>query len=198
MAAVAAVRLVRSLAGQDHLDVVRGEARELEQRGCARDAAGLLEPRHAARELGEEVGLAHDGVVVVGAHDARRLGGERALVDRVAVAGEADREGRRRRARARLHGCHHARAVDAPGQEGAVGHVGHHLALDRVAEALGEPAREHVVVALVELLRRRLAPARDAGRAAVLEHERGGRRKLPHALEERARRRHEATGEVVV
>ena len=82
---------------------------------------------------------------MLGADDARRLGRELSLVDHVAVAGEADREGGGWGLGAQLHGRHHARAVHAAGEEGAVGDVGHHLALDRVGEALGELVRELVV-----------------------------------------------------
>ena len=98
-------------------------------------------------------------------------GRELALVDHVAVAGEADREGGGRGAGAQLHGGHDARAVHAAGEEGAVGHVGHHLALDGVGEALGELGGELVVVAPSSGVAGRLAPARDARAAALLDHE---------------------------
>ena len=58
VAPVAAVRLVGPLAGEHDLHLRGREARELQQRRRARDAAGLLEPRQAAAQLGEEVALA--------------------------------------------------------------------------------------------------------------------------------------------
>ena len=77
VAPVAAVRLVGALAGEHDLHVLGGEARELQQGGRRGDAAGLLQARHAARQLGKEVGLLHRGVVVVGADDARARGRRR-------------------------------------------------------------------------------------------------------------------------
>ena len=70
MAPVAAVRLVRPLSREYDLHLLGGEARQLEQRRRARDAAGLLEPGHRPGELGEEVRLLHRRAVVARADQA--------------------------------------------------------------------------------------------------------------------------------
>ena len=113
VAAVAAVRLVGALAGEHDLDPLGREARQLREGGGGGDAAGLLEARHRGGQLGEEVGLDHRGVVVVGADQAGALGGRAALVEQAAVAGEADRERARRLRRALGHGGHDGGRVDA-------------------------------------------------------------------------------------
>ena len=97
------------------------------------------------------------------------------------------------------HGGHHRGRVHAAGQEGAVGHVGHHLPLDRVGEALGQLARQLVVAGAVERSPGRLAVARSRAAArprSTISTTRPGQ--LLHAVEQRSRRGHEPAGEEVV
>jgi hypothetical protein len=197
VAPVPSVRLVGPLAREHHLHVAGGEPRELEQRRRRRDPARLLEPRHAARQFGEEVGLRHRGLVVVGADQAGALGRQSALVQHLVVTGEADRECGRRGVGAPGHRRHHRGGVHPSGQEGAVGDVGHHLALDCRAEALGQPGRE-LVVAGVERGAGRLAEAGHDRRAALLDRQDGRGRQLLHTLEQRSGSRYEPAREEVV
>ena len=50
-------RLVCALSGEDDLDVLAGKPAELEKCRRRRDAERFLEPMHATRELGQEIGL---------------------------------------------------------------------------------------------------------------------------------------------
>ena len=114
------------------------------------------------------------------------------------MTGEADRERAGRLGRALGHRRHDRGRVDPAGEEGAVGDVGHHLALDGVREALGEQVGEIVVGEVPVGLAGRVAPGLDPGRLAFLRDQGGGGRELADALEERARGGDEAAGEVVV
>ena len=198
VAPVAAVRLVGALAGEHDLHVLGGEARELRERRGGRDAAGLLEARDGGRQLGQEAPLNHLGVPVLGADQAGALGRGLSLVEQAAVAGEADRERRGRPRGALGHRRHDRRGVDAPGQEGAVRDVGHHLALDRVGKALGEVGGEVVVGEVAVGLTGRLAPGVHPRRPVLLDYQGRGGGQLADPREQGARRRDEATGQVVV
>ena len=110
---------------------------------------------------------------------------------------EPDGEGGGRRFGASRHRRHHRRGVDPSGEEGAVGHVGHHLALHRGGELPGQPPRQ-LVVAGLDRAAGRVAEARHARGPALLDGQHRCRRQLEHALEEGARSRYEAAGEEVV
>ncbi len=96
---------------------------------------------------------------------------------------------------ARGHRGDDRRGVHAAAEQGAVGDVGHHLALHRGGELARQRARE---VLLGQLRARRLAEAADLGPAV----RRGGQQlaggQLAHAREQGPGPGHEAAGEVVV
>ena len=179
VAAVAAERLVGALAGEHDLDLLGGEARRAAaSAGADGMPQGSSRRGIAARELGEEVGLAPSRCRGGRCRSGAALSAAAlALVEHVAVAGEADRERGRRLVRsAAAIAATTAAESTPPREEGAVGDVGHHLALDRVGEALGELAASSSSTAPSSGSPGRLAPALDPRRAVLLGDQRRGRR----------------------
>ena len=146
VAAVAAVRLVGALARRAPPSPSRAAKRDscISAPAPRASRTGSSSRRTQRSSSPRKSVSRHRGVVVLGADRPARLGARPALVEHVAVAREADREGERRPLAAARHRRHDRGGVDAAAQEGAVGHVGHHLAPDGLGEALGQLARQLV------------------------------------------------------